>query len=464
MAVANDEILSQNGTNLARVLHTLHNANRKRFYEIERFIQEALPDFGTLQTPLLPGTSDTEIGVLSQGGEVPIRLHDLGGGIEQLLMVGMVLKTTNDHHPIFWEEPESHLHAGAQRYLIERLYHGNRQVFVTTHSPTFINISRPCCLHHITMKAGRTKATRVEAGRAIGNALTDIGVQNSDVLLSDAVVFVEGQGDKAVMEIWCEKLGANLADLNVTVIAMTGSPTIGTARLTSDLLSGISKNAGVPHLFLLDRDERSEDEIRKIKTALEGTVVFLKRRELENYFFVPKAIKTAIRQKLFSGSKPTEAIDAVGDDEIMAKIRQTAKHLYRLVLVKRVRSRVPALKGGVFPRELADVLSIIVSTTGLAQRIKRELQKRFKSHLSKIKLGEIVRTETKALNKLWKSEDMQLALAPGDEIVSRLFRDFGTEYSKPVDTVRIARSMEPKDIAPEIVEIVAKLKQLPRRE
>ena len=88
------------------------------------------------------------------------------------------------------------------------------------------------------MKDGRTSAVRVEAGGEIGNTLADIGVQNSDVLLSDAVVFVEGPSDKAVIETWSDKLGTSLADLNITVI--------GAGHMAGALIGGMVKSKLVP--------------------------------------------------------------------------------------------------------------------------------------------------------------------------------------------------------------------------
>jgi predicted ATPase len=44
--------LGQDGSNLAQVLHTINSNDRSEFEEIEHFVQAALPDIGTLQTPL----------------------------------------------------------------------------------------------------------------------------------------------------------------------------------------------------------------------------------------------------------------------------------------------------------------------------------------------------------------------------------------------------------------------------
>ncbi|MDP9381528.1 MAG: AAA family ATPase, partial [Chloroflexota bacterium] len=144
----------------------------------------------------------------AEGYEIP--LHGMGGGIEQLLMVATVLLTTGDTSTLFIEEPESHLHAGAQRFLIEQLYQGDRQVFVTTHSPTFVNQSRPKSLYQVVRRDNKAEVTPVRGQDALGEVLEDIGARNSDLLLSDSVLFVEGPSDGDVLAAWADILQTSL--------------------------------------------------------------------------------------------------------------------------------------------------------------------------------------------------------------------------------------------------------------
>ena len=105
LQVSADTQLGQEGSNLARVLHTINSNDRDLFNKIESFVQSALPNVGRLQTPLIG--NHTEIHFRTKGG-YSVRLHDMGGGVEQLLMVATVLLTTNDENVLFLEEPESH--------------------------------------------------------------------------------------------------------------------------------------------------------------------------------------------------------------------------------------------------------------------------------------------------------------------------------------------------------------------
>jgi predicted ATP-dependent endonuclease of OLD family len=454
--------LAQDGSNLAQVLHTLIGNDRPLFAEIERFIQTALPDVGVLQAPLI--AKNTEVSFRANDGGYLVRLHNMGGGIEQLLMVATVLLTTNDESTIFLEEPESHLHAGAQRFLLEKLYEGNRQVFISTHSPTFINTPKPMSMYQIKKNNGRTSISQLTNNDSLSEVLEDIGSRNSDVLLSDAVMFVEGPSDQKVLELWGDKLGLSLEEHNVTAVSMGGgSDAVRGTRVRSDVLEGISQKAPVPHLFILDRDERSQVEITKIREVLEGRVYLLQRRELENYLLEPRALLAAIRSKHSDDANITEKIDASSKDEVRKIIRTTVDSLYDLILMKRVRAELTGLKGGLLPREAVAGLSRKVNYKNFPRIIRREIESRISQHLDDIKIGEIVDRVKFNLDVDWANASQRSWIAPGEEIVAAVFHHFGSEYKKPNDTIRIAREMISDEIPREIAELLRKVVALTQR-
>src|SRR5260370_27462915 len=92
--------LAQNGSNLAQVLNSIITNDRDTFDEIERFVHGALPDVGRLQ-PRLINNNQTQVVFRVPQGNYSIPLTDMGGGIEQLLMVATVLLTTNAENTIF---------------------------------------------------------------------------------------------------------------------------------------------------------------------------------------------------------------------------------------------------------------------------------------------------------------------------------------------------------------------------
>ncbi len=452
--------LAQDGSNLAQVLHTINSNDRQTFQEIERFVQAALPDVGVLQTPL-EGTS-TRISFRRPAGGYEVWLHDMGGGIEQLLMAATVLLTTGDESTLFLEEPESHLHAGAQRFLMEQLYSGDRQVFISTHSPTFVNISRPRSLYRVVYSNERTKIDRVNDAQALGAALEDIGARNSDVLLSDAVLFVEGPSDRDVLRVWSETLGTSLAESNVAVLPMGGGEYAeGKARVRGGILEGISEKAPVPHLFVLDRDERSRAEIEKLQRDLGEKVVLLEMRELENYLVVPRAILEAVRSKHSDNASALERIDNTSEAEIEKLVKTNAESLYGVVLLKRIRTGLEGLKGGLMPRDMAASLAPRARRVDLPKTLRGKIKSRLNEHLAAIDVDQLVLSERQALDSEWTDPEKHLELAPGEEVLSAVFKHLGSEYKKTKDAVRIAQHMHADEIAPEIKRLLKKAVSLP---
>lgn len=456
MRVELTEKLAQNGSNLAQVLNTINNGNRELFANIEKFVHEALPDIGMLQTPLLLN-QETEVAFRSRDGGYSVCLENMGGGVQQLLMVATVFLTTGFESTIFIEEPESHLHAGAQRFLIERLYQGERQVFVTTHSPTFVNQSRPCSMYQIKYSANRTAITPLSDTNMLSAMLVDIGSRNSDVLLSNAVLFVEGPGDRAAFDIWSKTLGMSLEEHNVTLSPMGGGEHAErSTKVRSEVLAGISQKAPVPHLFVLDRDERGQSEIEQLQQALGERLILLQARELENYMLSPRALIAALRSKCKDNPAIMNRLEAANPEEVRALIHATADKLYGLILLKRIGAEIAGLPGGLFPRESATTLASEAQEDDLAKIILQVVEERLERHVGDLNIPKIVQAQKDVLDKEWADIDHRVQIAPGEEIVAAVFKHFGSDYKKPEDTGRIAKEMSQNEIPAEIKELIRK--------
>jgi predicted ATPase len=446
--------LEQDGSNLAQVLATILAGDRRKFDKIEALVLAAAPDLGRLQTPR-KGNQD-EIGFMSESGYVT-HLHEMGGGVEQLLMVATVLLTTQETSTLFLEEPESHLHPGALRFLLEKLATGGRQVFVTTHSPVLLNAVRTQKVFKVTYSGKRTKVSVVGAD-SLGPLLGEIGARNSDVLLSDAVLFVEGPSDEGALRAWGELLGQPLDGHNVTVLQMEGGQYAeqkGPPR--ADVLKGISEAAPVPHLFLFDRDERDKGDLDRLAKLLEGRCHVLARRELENYLLAPRPLLEALRSKCPQGDKRHQKLQDATSEEIDQLVGQTVKGLFGTVLLRRIRAKVPGLRGGLVEKAATEALVPHARDPGLAAALQDCLENRLKAHLDGIDLEAIVREERAELETEWQNPDHRLALVPGEEVLDEVFRHFGLTYAKTKDAARIARMMKLEEIDEEIKRVVQKV-------
>jgi hypothetical protein len=455
MGISHTDALAQDGSNLVQVLNTLKTNDEETFDAIDEFIHDALPDMGRLTTPSIPGTNTTKIEFRVSRELAATPLTYMGGGVEQLLMAATVLlMPKTQHHTIFLEEPESHLHAGAQRFLMEKLRDMDRQVFITTHSPTFINAVEPFSIYLVINSVRRTSIKKCDA-RTLDEVLEEIGVRNSDVLQSDAVVFIEGQSDSDVLSILSEKLNMSLAKRNINVLLMHGGRYAHrTATLRSELLEDISQKAPVPHMFLLDRDERAEKEIFNLENKLQGKVHFLKSRELENYLLVPHAILQALKAKYIDNPPMLKKINSTTEDQVAKVISETANSLYGTVFFKRVRSEIGGLRDSLLPTSALSILLQHIKSPDLPEVVMQEIKSEFGQYISDLALETIVTKQGQELDKLWADPKNHVCLAPGEEILEAVFKIVGSRYIKTEDAARIAREMQPLDISQEIKGVI----------
>ena len=176
LPVQETQRLDPSGANLAGVIHTIQSNNRRQFLKIEEFVASALPHLGDLQTPI--NQQKTEVAYRMSLGDYLVGLLDMGGGVEQLLMIAAVLATTGEDSNLFLEEPESHLHPGAQRFILERISGTGRQIVLTTHSPVFVNTSHQRSLYQVSYRDERTTVTHVEDPDVLSDVLSGIGARN----------------------------------------------------------------------------------------------------------------------------------------------------------------------------------------------------------------------------------------------------------------------------------------------
>jgi predicted ATPase len=446
-----NSILARNGSNLAQVLYTLRTNREAEYAAIERFVQEALPGIGTLHTRTT--ASSTHI-TFNQSNGIETRLPEMGGGVEQLLMVATVLHSTDLAYPIYLEEPESHLHPGAQRYLLEKLLESGRQVFITTHSPVFVNTTHEeHRVYRVTREEGRSSISRAVQSKEFGAALEDLGARNSDVLLSDGVIWVEGPTDIDIITAWSDTLNINLAGRNIRVQPMGGGTMVereGPIRATT--LESIAQMP-IGYVILVDRDHRTDEEIQHLQIKLGDRIHVLQRRELENYLLVPSAIASVI-QTLEGTSEKRDERSNVTPEEVQQRIATAANALFNLVLIKRIRSRIGHLRGGWL--DIKEVKDLIpgAAQTGLGNRVVKAIQARLKAHFDPAEIKKLVTVEQKRLKVDWSNPGSHTEIAPGEEILQSVFSEYGVKFSKTRHGVLIAKAMNRDEIAPELVTLL----------
>ena len=258
-----------------------------------------------------------------------------------------------------------------------------------------------------------------------------------------------------------EKLNMNVAERNINVLPMGGGKHAERgAPIRSELLRNISRKATVPHMFLLDRDERSTGEIHNLEEQLGEQLHLFQTRELENYLLVPRAILAALKEKHRDDQVKLEHLAGITEKHVHQLIISAANNLYGTVLIKRIQCEIGGLREGLLPKEAVPVLAPHASEPELAALVLGEIKTRFEGHVASISLDAIVASEKEALGAAWAIPENRLQLAPGEEILIEVFSKLGSEYHKPKDTTRIARAMRPDEIDDEIKDVLKKVYEL----
>lgn len=252
-----------------------------------------------------------------------------------------------------------------------------------------------------------------------------------------------------------------LAERNITILTMGGGEFADRyAPTRSDLLADISQSAPVPHLFVLDRDQRTMEDVSRIEQRLEGCVHVLQARELENYLLKPRALREAIKQKCSSNQPMLEKLDETTDKKIEELIRHSASQLYGMVLVKRIRSELGGLKEKLLPRDTIEALATQTHRKSLWESVYKAVRNHLKPHLSKESIKNLVLEQKEILDSDWSNEDQILAIAPGEAILDAVFSKFEVQYNKSKDVERIAKQMSEEEIDDEIKQLLRRTSEL----
>jgi ribosomal protein L20A (L18A) len=237
-----------------------------------------------------------------------------------------------------------------------------------------------------------------------------------------------------------------------------------TAPVRSELLEGISQKSPVPHLFVLDRDQRRPSDVQRLEERLVNRIHVLERRELENYLLVPRALLAALRSKCGTDTNVLQRVDETPVEDVEQLIQGTADSLYNTVLLKRVRAELGNLRGGLLTREAVTRLITEGDVQTLPQTVYEAVRAELESYLNEEHIKQVVEEQKEMLDTEWSNPEQRRNIAPGEEIIDAVFQRFGVRYKKPRDTVRIAEEMQPEEIAPEIHDLVRRAVGLNIRE
>lgn len=293
-------VLERGARNLPEVLSQLQH-NVARFRELNQRLSEILPQVRWVSVRGLPA-GQVEIVVWCHDPEtrrddLAVPLLESGTGIAQVLAILYVVMTSERPQVVIIDEPQSFLHPGASRKLIDFLRgYPQHQFIIATHSADVISATNPTTITLTRFEGGQSIIRQIDAETEHGvrAILEDLGVRLSDLFGADNILWVEGRTEEKCFPIIVEKmLRRKLMGTQILGIRETGDLEGRDARRVFQIYRRLADGASLlpPAMaFILDEECRSNEIKEELRRLSGGLARFLRRRMFENYLLNCEAI------------------------------------------------------------------------------------------------------------------------------------------------------------------------------
>lgn len=283
-----------------------------------------------------------QMGIRSPAGEV-------GAGLQSAIVVAIFrtyVELKKEGAVFAIEEPEVFLHPQKARYfntVLRSLADKGNQIFLTTHSPIFVQVYDPesvaiirrcaetgTCVHQaevIDLAEDQRKALRL---------LTEFDSQRNELFFARRVMFVEGNTEKVAIPLVFQAMGVDINKENISVIECGGKTKI-------PLFVRAAKAFGIPYVVMVDEDireikekwseKRQERQKIKNKNHRHWNKDIVDVAEEENTFFLKPDLEGELglpkdeSQKI---DKAQEYFEDISEDDIPDCIRTPIEHLLEL--------------------------------------------------------------------------------------------------------------------------------------
>lgn len=302
--------LRSDAQNLPEVLNSLQSQNPSRFRRYNDLVTRVFPTVRWVGVRPVEGPRLEivvwEYGLDTERQDLAVPLSESGTGISQVLAMLYAVVTAESDRVFIIDEPNSFLHPGAVRALIEIFHeHPRHQYIISTHSPQTIASIGPTARIHLLQKNVdlATVPTPVDPGETVHvrDVLAEVGARISDVFGAESVLWVEGATEEQCFRLIIQSaLRKPLRSMVVVGVRNTGDFDRRNARWALGLYERISSAGALmpPAIgFIFDRELRSPTEIEDITRQSRGAVTFLPTRMYENYLLVPEAVAAVLEAR-----------------------------------------------------------------------------------------------------------------------------------------------------------------------
>ena len=212
--MGDNEILNNDSSNLAEVLHVLQSRNSVQFERFNDLVSRVLTNVEEVRTNPIQNGNRVEVRVWNldpetRRSDLTVPLSESGTGVGQVLAILYVVLTSEQPRIIVIDEPQSFLHPGAVRRLIGIMkQHPRHQYILTTHAPSVITASDPDTLLLTRLEGVETKVDELDVSETqdLRRTLAEVGARLSDVFGADNILWVEGRTEEECFPMILERV------------------------------------------------------------------------------------------------------------------------------------------------------------------------------------------------------------------------------------------------------------------
>jgi predicted ATPase len=298
-AFGDTAILAPDASNLPQVLNTL-DSNPVRFHRLNSTVTQILPQ--VRQVSVRPIGPEVQILIWShdsvtERSDLAVPLNECGSGIGQVLAMLYVVMTSDHPQTIIVDEPQSFLHPGAVRNLIEVLkQYPQHQYIFATHSPAVITASDPATFTMVRAVEGESVLEVMDPSdtKHLQSYLSEIGARLSDVFGADNILWVEGQTEEQCFPLLLRKVAhRSLMGTAIVGIRETSALQNRDKKKVFEMYRKLSQaKTLLPRAigFVFDEECLIDQQKAELRRMDPGHVHFLPRRMYENYLLHPAAV------------------------------------------------------------------------------------------------------------------------------------------------------------------------------
>jgi hypothetical protein len=302
--------LASDASNLPSVLHLL-SSNPRRYERYMAQVRRVIPSVRWV-SPEAASSNEIHLKVWhvekdTERSDLAVTLAESGTGLGQVLAILYVATMSETPRLLLVDEPQSFLHPGAARELVQILSESPHQCLVTTHSPEVISAVPSCALIRVDARDDGAHLTSLDPSSREGlrSALTELGLRVSDMFGPDRILWVEGQTEEACLPIICSGSDARPGRTSFHAVKAVGDFVDRKhARLAFSLYVTLTQSGAVlaPTVgFLFDRERMSDKDAEDLQRLAAVPVRVLRRRMLESYLLDLVAISEVLSKE---GGRP----------------------------------------------------------------------------------------------------------------------------------------------------------------